>query len=162
MAAGGRTTVGGAGVGPDEGVAADGATVGGAGAPGTGGGSMVAGAPVDAVGVGRSVGPVGGLVTRSVAATMLLAPITGVPSTGSQPGPQAVVHASANMTPNASAVAGRSAGSVASPAMTMSVTADGTAGALSASGSGASKACLNIRAMASPSSGNGNSPHSSS
>ena len=99
---------------------------------------------------------------RSVAATMLLAPMTGVPSVGSQPGPHAVVHASASATPNASADWGRSAGSVASPDMTTAATGAGTVGALSNSGSGCSKACLNMRAMASPSSSKGSWPDNSS
>src|SRR5271170_1176048 len=59
-------------------------------------------------------------------------------SAGSQPGPQAWVHAPARATPKDSAVANRWAGSVASALITTAATGPGTPGAASPSGTGGS------------------------
>jgi hypothetical protein len=76
---------------------------------------------------------------RAGSSTALLigpASMRGTASDGSQPEPQAWVQASARATPNDSALANRSAGSVASPRITTAATGPGTSGVTSRSGTG--------------------------
>src|SRR6516162_9317774 len=127
-------------------------------------GVATVGAAVDAA-VGAAVGaPAGAAVGAPAGAAaapagaagwppaLMMAPASmmGTGSASSQPGPHEWAPPSARATPKDSAVAYRSAGSVASPCITTAATGLGTPGAASRRGTGFSKACWNSCDISSP------------